>query len=135
MSLAMTAGGEAPIYLFEICAAILTACVAVESSLETTRPCVLCIDNQAALAALIKGSASLELVTVLVGVFWAIAARSPAQWWLEYVHTDSDDADAPSRDCNAAGVRTCSLSSGTSPLDFAKTFESWGSMHRASTRL
>ena len=135
VSLAMTSDGESPIYLFEICAAILTACVVVESSLETTRSCVLCIDNQAALAALVKGSASSELGTVLVGVFWAIAARSPVQWWLEYVHTDSNDADAPSRECNATGVRTCCLSCGTLPLIFTKAFESWDSLRRASTRL
>ena len=65
--MAQGAEGESSIYLFGICAAILTACVVSEASLNTTRPCVLCIDNQAALAALVQGSAASDLGTVLVG--------------------------------------------------------------------
>ena len=98
----MAADGEWPIYLFEICAAILTACGVADPSVDATRSCVLRIDNQAALAALAKESASSELSAAQASTFWAVAARSPVQLWLGYVHTDSNDADAPPRDCNDA---------------------------------
>ena len=135
VQLALTAEGESAIYLFELCAAILTACAVIELSLESTRSCVLCIDNQAALAALIKGSASSELGTILVGVFWAVAARSPVQWWLEYVHTASNDADEPSRSCNAVAGHHCSREQGPIPKTFADCFQSWTALHSASTRI
>ena len=125
VTMAVTAEGESAIYLFEICTAILTVCVVISLSLETTRSCVLFIDNQAALAALAKGSASSELGAVLVGAFWAVAARSPVQWWLEYVHTDSNDADAPSRDCNAGDDTWRNLSRGSLPLSFTSMFQLW----------
>ena len=64
---ALSAEGESTIYLFEHCAAILAACVVNELTLTNARSCVLRIDNQEALAALIKGSTSSELGTALVG--------------------------------------------------------------------
>ena len=82
--MARTDGRESPIYLFEICAEILTARVVIELALTVTRSCVLCIDNHAPLAALVKGKTSAELGSVPVGVFWTVASRSPVRWWLEY---------------------------------------------------
>ena len=61
--LAKEAEGESSIYLFEICAAILTVAVVSTSHSGSSRSCVLCIDNKAALAAPVKGSTSSELGT------------------------------------------------------------------------
>ena len=77
--MAQESEGESDIYLCEIRAAILTASVVSEASLNTTRSCVLCIDNRAALASPVKGSAASDLGTALVGARWALAARSPVQ--------------------------------------------------------
>ena len=112
-----TEGGSA-IYLFGICASIFSVAVASEANTQPSRTCVLRIDNQAALAALVKGSTSSELGTVLVGVFWAFAARSSVYWRMEYVRTDSDDSDRPSRRCNADSAPQCQLQSGQIPESF-----------------
>ena len=78
--LALSVEGESAIYLFELCDSILAAFAANALTLTDTRSCVFCIDNQAALAALINGPTSSEPGTALVGPFWALAARSPVQW-------------------------------------------------------
>ena len=59
--MAVSAEGESPIFLYEICAAILMVYTANEWCDSTTRTCVLCVDNQAAVAALVKGSSSSDL--------------------------------------------------------------------------
>ena len=127
--------GESAIYLFEICAAILAVTVVSQFDTEPSRTCVLRIDNQAALAALVKGSTSSELGTILVGIFLAFAARSSVYWWLEYVHTDSNDADRPSRCCSADTAPQCLSKSGLTPDAFAIAFQSLEALRRASTRL
>ena len=109
VKLATEADGESSIYLFEICAAILTVAVVSASHSGSSRSCVLCIDNKAALAALAKGPTPSELGAVLVGVFWALAARSSAHWRMEYVHADSNDADCPTRICNEHAPSACTL--------------------------
>lgn len=75
--MAFSAEGASAIYLFGICAAIPKVCTVFDLSLDANRPLLLSIDNQAALSALTKGSASPELGTVLVGDFWAVATRIP----------------------------------------------------------
>ena len=133
--MAISAGGESATCLFEICAAILTAGTVVDLSFGATRSCALCIDNQASLSALTKGSASPELGTVLVGSFAAIAARIPVQWWPGYVHTAPNDADAPSRDCNARDEHRRPLNLGPIQRPFGEIPHSRVSLHRASTRI
>ena len=61
VDMALAAEGESPIYLFELAADILAACLAILQNDGNARTCVLCIDNKAALSALIKGSSSPEL--------------------------------------------------------------------------
>ena len=78
---------ESPIYLFEHAATILTSFLLAYHSDGSPRTCVLRIDNRAALSSLIKGSSSSELGTVLVNLFWSVAARRPIVWWFEYVNT------------------------------------------------
>ena len=52
---------ESTIYIFEICDAILTVFVVSDLATTVSLSCVLCIGNQAALAALFKGATSSEL--------------------------------------------------------------------------
>ena len=59
--------GESGIYLFEICAAIITVCVAKDHHDGAPRSRVLFIDNQSALDSLVRGSSTSELGTILVG--------------------------------------------------------------------
>lgn len=67
VNLAIEADGESANYLFDICAAIIDDCFIIALNQTSARSCVLCSDNQAALAVLAKGSTSSELGTVLVG--------------------------------------------------------------------
>ena len=69
--------GGSDIYFFEIFAAILTACVVSEQNAASSRSRVICIDNHAALDALVKGTSPSELGTVLFGAFWRLSARFP----------------------------------------------------------
>ena len=50
--------GESPIVIFELCAAILMACIALQWPNGKHRTFVLRGDNQAAVAAFVKGSSS-----------------------------------------------------------------------------
>ena len=133
--MAEKAEGESSIYLFEICAAILTVFVVNERSLGGTHSCVLFIDSQAALAALVKGPTSSELGTAPVGFFWNFDARSPAQWWLEYVNAKSNHSDEPPRSCDARDVAFRTRYDGRTPEAFSTAFLSWETPHMASTRL
>lgn len=109
VNLSIEAEGESAICMFGICDATLTVYVVGTLNSGSARSCVLCIDNQAVLAALAKGSTASELGSVLAGVFWAFAARRPVYCWPEYVHTKSNDADYSSRICNAQAIAACSL--------------------------
>ena len=60
--------GESPISLCELGASILMVYTANDWNDTTPRTCVLCVDNQAAVAALIKGSSSSDLARVLVNL-------------------------------------------------------------------
>ena len=133
--MAEQADGESSIYLFEICAAILTVCAVDERSLGGSQSRVLCIDNQAALAALVKGPTSAELGTVAVGVFWNFASRPPAQRRVEYVNIKSNHPDEPPRSCDARDGAFRTRYEGRTPEAFSSAFLSWETRHRASTRL
>ena len=133
IEMAVAAEGESPIYLFEIAAAIFAACLVYFHSDGESRTCVLCVDNKAALAALVKGSSSSQLGSVLINVFWSLAARSPITWWFEYVNTKANAADHPSRECDAPTGVNCTRSSGVIPPDFSRVFSSWGALHTEST--
>ena len=126
---------ESPIFIFELAAAILAACLAILRNDGNTRTCVLCIDNKAALAALIKGPSSSELGAILVNLFWSMAARCPVLWWFEYVNTKANASDPPSRVCDAPMGLARNRASGAIPLEFARIFSSWGALHRESILL
>ena len=99
------------------------------------RTCVLCVDNQAAVAALVKGSSASELGSLLTTLFWNLVAQGATTWWIEYVHAKSNYADHPSRLCPANKATTCATSIGDCPTAFRKAFESWDSLHREATAI
>ena len=70
ISLAVEDKTESPIFIYELCAAILMACIAITWPRTDPRTCVLCVDNKAALADLVKGGSSSHLGTLLVTLFW-----------------------------------------------------------------
>ena len=127
--------GESPIYLFEMAAAILTACVVSTRSDGNPRTCVLCVDNKAALAALIKGSSASELGAILINLFWSVAARCPVVWRFEYVNTKSNAADPPSRERDAPMGLTCAKIIGEVPSNFSRISSSRSALRRESTLL
>ena len=132
IDMALAAEGESPIYLFELAAAILAACLVILHNDGNTRACVLCVDNKAALSALIKGSSSSLLGAILVNVFRSMPARFPIVWRLEYVNTKSNAADPPSRACDAPLGKACDLSSGVIPPEFSRICSSWSVLRRES---
>ena len=95
--------GDSPIFIFELRAAILMACIVLQWPNDKQRTCVLCVDKQAAVAALVKGSSSSTLGTPMAPLCWNIAAPGGTLWWIEYVREKSNDADSPSRRCNSKG--------------------------------
>ena len=81
--MAESAEGGSPVFLYELCASILMAYVANEWGGKTPRTCVLRVDNQAAAAALIKGSSPSDTAGVLANLFRNVAARGNTRWWIE----------------------------------------------------
>ena len=92
---------ESPIFISELTAAILAAFLVILQKDGEARSCALCVDNKAALAALIKGSSSSDLGEILANLYWRLAARRPVIWWFEYVNTKANAADPPSRSRDA----------------------------------
>ena len=131
--LANAAEGESPIFLYELCAAILMVYIANEMEDGTPRTCVLRVDNMAAGGALVKGSSSSKLGTVLANLFWNVAARGTTRWWIEYVNTKSNAADFPSRICALPIESRCSQSHGCVPKRFSAAFSTWDNIRREAT--
>ena len=55
------------------------------------------IDSESALGSLVKGYSALEDICDLVGVFWQSVDESRTLVYLDRIPTDSNPADAPSR--------------------------------------
>lgn len=62
------------------------------------RPCVLRVENKAAVAAPIRGRSTPNLSAVLVSLFRNAASRGNTRR-IEYAHAQSNSADYPSRHC------------------------------------
>ena len=131
--MAVAAGGESPIFLYELCDAILMLYIANEWMGATPRTCVLCVDNQAAAASLIKGSSSSDLTGVLVNLFWNVAARGNTRWWVEYVNAKSNSSDFPSRQCKLPTEAVCFEEQGRMLTEFRDAFSPWETLHREAT--
>ena len=103
--MAISADGGPHVYLCELAATVLTIRLSAYRSGGNPRTCVLRVDNKAALASLIKGSASSALGAILVNLFWRVAPRFPVVWRFEYVCAKSNAAGPPSRLCDALWAR------------------------------
>ena len=121
--MAENADVESGVYHYDLCAAIN------ERDEQTPRTCVLCVDNQAAVAALAKGSSSSALGAIVFNLFWNVAARGNTRWWVEYVHAKSNSADLPSRWCTIPERAECTAPDGRAPAISSETFESWRNLH------
>ena len=111
---------ESPIFIFELTAAILAACLVILQNDGEARSCVLCVDNKAALDAPVKGSPSSELGAILVNLFWSLAPRCPVIWRFEYANKKANAADPPSRSRGAPLGVLCSRTSGPAPPEFSR---------------
>ena len=88
----------APILEFELLAALLALTTVPNSN---TR--VLCfVDNLDAKAALVTGRATHDVASHIVHAFWYVAMMRTLTVWIDYVHTSSNLADRPSRQCALA---------------------------------
>ena len=125
--------GESPIFVFELCASILMVCISLSWPRDQHRTRVLCVDNKAAVAALVKGNSTSKIGSLLTTLFRNLADRGTATWRVEYVHTKSNRADQPSRNCSADHERKCTPSNGQCLQTSLCTFKSWGALRKAAT--
>ena len=100
---------------------------------QTPRTCVLRVDNQAAVASLIKGSSSSDLDGALSRLFWNVEALGSTRRWVEYVNAKSNTADYPARQCAMPTETACRFPQGVSPREFRDAFTSWGALRREAT--
>ena len=94
-----------------------------------------CVNNKSAVAALINGSSTSELVGGIFNAFRSDAARPNAQFWAEYAPATANFADGPSRQCSALsrGGRWAVI--GVTPTSFGQVFCSWESLQSEATRM
>ena len=124
---------ESPIFIYELCAAILMVCIAREWPRQTHQTYVLCVDNVAAVDALVNGSSTSPIGTLLTTLFRNLAARGATLWRIEYVRTKSNHADQPSRECDAQNGSRCIFANGSTPSSFYHAFKSWCAIHKEET--
>ena len=125
--------GESPIFLYELCDAILMVCCSSGWHNDANRTCVLCVDNKAAVATLVKCSSSPPAGTLLANLFWTLATRGSATWWVEYIHAKPNIADEPPSGCAGCSQALCSVSTTNVPRAFARCFSPWEALRREST--
>ena len=114
------------IYVLEIYAACLGAFHLY--SLSGRGPSIFFIDNDAALSALIRGTAEDQTASLLISIFWRICTENRITPWLERVCSKNNPADDPSRGrvgvgtlCDRFEFPTCPhLSSRDSAEKFAR---------------
>ena len=114
-------------------AAVIMACVSIGRILDSHRTGALCVDNQAAVGALVKGSSTSPLGALLTHLFRTCDARGTALWWIGYVRAKSNIADLPSRDCASHAGTNCGNSTGAASATFRDAFKSWGDIRRETT--
>ena len=128
IEMAVAAESESPIHLFEIDAAFLAARFVYFHLGREARTCVLRVGEKAALAALEKGTSSSQMRSILINVFFSLAARSPIIWRFEYVNTKASAAGPPSRDCGDPPGAVRNRASVVIPPTFARVFSSRGAL-------
>ena len=88
----------AGIFEFELLAVLLGVCLAMAHF--PGRPLLVCCDNEGANAAVIRGSCRTEVGRLLSSLLWRVATESNSPIWIEYVRSNLNVADAPSRYCS-----------------------------------
>ena len=83
------------IYVLEILAACMSAVHLTQ--LRGTGPTIFFIDNEAAGAALVRGTSEDETARALVGCFWRVCIENNVTPWIERVCSKNNPADEPSR--------------------------------------
>ena len=58
---------------------------------------VLFLDNNAAAGALIRATSRIQIILATTGSFWGCTAQMSAACWVESVASETNPADAPSR--------------------------------------
>ena len=124
---------EPPIYLFELAETVLTSFIVAYRADGNPRTCVLRVDNKAAIDALIRGSPSPALGTILVNLFWSVEARLPVVRRFEYVNAKSNAADPHPRMCVAPSGAISSRRTGEIPPEFAIISSSRRTLRRDPT--
>ena len=103
------------IYVLEILAACMSAVHLTQ--LRGTGPTIFFIDNEAAGAALVRGTSEDETARALVGCFWRVCIENNVTPWIERVCSRNNPADEPSR-----GARRRQRNLRRSPVLDAKVF-------------
>ena len=67
------------------------------TQLRGTGPTIFFIDNEAAGAALVRGTSEDETARALVGCFWRVCIENNVTPWIERVCSKNNPADEPSR--------------------------------------
>ena len=98
-------------------------------------PILLCVDNSAAAATLVRGNCPSDLGAILAAVFWCAAASSSTPVWVEEVRSKFNVADTPSRLCAFIPDRpSFHFSNHGVPDTFADVFANYESLLRARTK-
>ena len=129
-----TGGMGIAIYLYELCAEIQLAHIALSWGDASNRAVFLFVDNQAAVASLIKDSPTSELGGYLSTLSFCADPRPDARWWIEYVPTAANMADKPPRDFSAPLHGACPNRAGATPQSFDRIPPA-GALHSESTRV
>lgn len=124
--------GERSVFIFELCDAIRMVRLALNSP-RGQRACFLCVDAQAAFAALVKGLASSALGDLLTSLLWKAAARGSTLRRAEYVQTKSNDVDAPPTWRTSSFWNKRPDQSGEMPTAFVDAFSPWVPISREAT--
>ena len=131
-SLSSETPNESPIFIYELCAAIHTVCVAIDWPRGVQRACVFCVDSQADVAALVKGNPHPNRHTASMHVLELCRPGNPPllgrirtrriqyfQWSFDGLHFHAGGAVWPER--------------GTAPSVFREVFEFWGVLRLEAT--
>ena len=124
-ALAPVSAHDSGIFAYELAAAILCACMALDLCGDRFAAATLCVDNSGALQCLIRGNSSTPLGRALVSVFWNVGVRSNVFWWFEWVSTLANFADSPSRACGFDRVLPAGFGWREAPIAFLQIFSSF----------
>ena len=84
------------IFALELFTAVAALCALREKARDAA--VLIFVDNDAAAQVLSKGGSNHPLINQLVGSFWSMVSQDSMSVWIERLCSESDPADAPSRD-------------------------------------